>query len=149
MTQGTSKVHSCCGLSNDWNIAYAAPGYGVWLTFLVMLWSVMLVSGAYSYRWLIRMPAYVGESFLGSALMWSLLASVAALVLKLLIITSWWETDETSADNICAYSFACAEVRHEVSIVWPLTRQSLDFVELVTLLALIGTRVSTIYPDTE
>jgi hypothetical protein len=82
-------------------------------------------------------------------LLWALLVAVAVLLLKLLILAAWWDGSGDSGGSgsgsgsgaTCSgagSAFACAEVRHEVASVWPLTRQSLDLLEAASLALLLG-----------
>lgn len=135
-------------MSAEWAAPYAAPAYGVWLTLLLFAWFVVWCAAVYTHgrpfnaALLEKAAGYTDDASFANVAMWILLTATATLLLKLLIISAWWDDDESSQS--CSDSFACAEVRHEVASVWPLTRQTLDFIETVALLTLIGLCPTTI-----
>ena len=115
-----------CGLATDWGRVYAAPGYGVWLTLQSFAWTALL--GAALLLISRDESSSKGLSSRAAAAGGVPLAAGGALLLRLLVLSAWW-------DDIA--SFACAEVRHEVSAVWPLTRSSLDFVEALSAVCML------------
>lgn len=64
---------------------------------------------------------------------WVLLVAGLIGSLKICVFSSWW-------GSCCAAtgSFACAVVKHKVTNLWPLTTESLDFLETISLALILG-----------